>query len=97
MLETVWCAVNRVSKDGVVMGEKQRVSVLQALRAVTVNAAYQYFEEDVKGSLKEGKDSRHGCARFQPSLKVDPVGRKGHTSVGYFKERSGGVRSLKMN
>ena len=76
MLETVWCAVNRVSKDGVVMGEKQRVSVLQALRAVTVNAAYQYFEEDVKGSLKEGKIADMVVLDSNP-LKVDPVDVKG--------------------
>lgn len=72
MLETVWCAVNRVSRNGVVMGEKQRVSVLQALRAVTVNAAYQYFEEDVKGSLRDGKMADMVVLDSNP-LKVDPV------------------------
>ena len=75
MFETVWCAVNRVSKDGVVMGEKQGVSVLQALMAVTVNAAYQYFEEDVKGSLREGKVADMVVLDSNP-LKVDPVGIK---------------------
>lgn len=54
----------------------QRVSVLQALRAVTVNAAYQYFEEDVKGSLKEGKMADMVVLDSNP-LKVDPVDVKG--------------------
>ena len=54
-LEAVWCAVNRISRQGVSMGEAQRISPLQALRAVTIDAAYQYFEEDSKGSLKAGK------------------------------------------
>lgn len=55
MLETVWCAANRVTKAGTVLGAAQRVSVQDALRAVTVNAAYQYFEEADKGSLRAGK------------------------------------------
>ena len=28
---------------------------MEALKAVTKNAAYQYFEESIKGTLKEGK------------------------------------------
>ena len=55
MLETVWCAVERRTKDGVLLGPDQRVDVLTALRAVTVNAAYQYFEEGEKGTLAPGK------------------------------------------
>jgi len=55
MLETVWCAVNRLTKSGILLGEEERIPVLEALKAVTVHAAYQYFEEDRKGSLREGK------------------------------------------
>lgn len=55
MLETVWCAVNRITKNGIILGEEERIGVLDALKAVTVNAAYQYFEEDVKGSIRAGK------------------------------------------
>ena len=54
MFETVWCAVKRQTKDGVILGEDERISVLEALKAVTVNAAYQYFEEGTKGVIKEG-------------------------------------------
>ena len=55
MLETIWCAVNRITKKGVLLGEAERVSVMDALKAITKNAAYQYFEEDIKGTIKEGK------------------------------------------
>lgn len=55
MLTTVWCAVNRMTKAGVCLGADQRVGVMDALRAVTLNAAYQYGEEEEKGSIRAGK------------------------------------------
>ena len=57
MLETVWCAVERRMKDGSVLGPEKRVDVWTALKAVTANAAYQYFEEDQKGTLAPGKQA----------------------------------------
>ena len=55
MFETVWCAVNRRTRDGRLLGADERIPVLEALKAVTINGAYQYFEEDKKGSLAPGK------------------------------------------
>lgn len=55
MLTAVGCAVTRTTRTGRVLGEEERLLPLDALRAVTVNAAYQYFEEDRKGSIREGK------------------------------------------
>lgn len=55
MLETIWCAVNRRTKNGIILGADQRISVWEALKAVTVNAACQYFEENQKGSIAPGK------------------------------------------
>jgi len=51
----VWTAVNRVSRNGKAIGADERISPYQALQAITSNSAYQYFEEDQKGTLKEGK------------------------------------------
>ena len=48
-------AVNRKTESGRVLGEHQRISVMEAIKAVTINGAYQYFEEDTKGSIEEGK------------------------------------------
>ena len=55
MLETLWCAANRQTKAGVTLGEDQKLSVLEALKAITVNAAYQYFAEKDLGSLEPDK------------------------------------------
>lgn len=72
MLETVWCAVNRKTKKGVLLGEQERVSVLEALKAVTVNGAYQYFEEKEKGSIREGKRADLVVLDRNP-LETDPA------------------------
>ena len=55
MIETISCALNRTTKDGVLLGENQKIDALNAFKAITINAAYQNGEEDIKGSLKEGK------------------------------------------
>lgn len=55
MLLTVDIAVNRINKDGLKIGTNERISVLDALKGVTINAAYQNFENNNKGSIREGK------------------------------------------
>ena len=55
IFETIWCAVKRQTKNGVELNNEEKISVLEAIKGVTINAAYQYFEEDKKGSIKEGK------------------------------------------
>jgi predicted amidohydrolase YtcJ len=52
---TIWTAVNRVSRSGAAIGADERITPLQALKAITINAAYQYREEDSKGSIEVGK------------------------------------------
>ena len=48
-------AVNRKTESGRVLGENHRIPVMEAIKAVTINGAYQYFEEDTKGSIEPGK------------------------------------------
>ena len=55
MLHSVWAAVNRVTRKGEVLGPDEKISVYDALKCVTINAAYAYFEEESKGSLEVGK------------------------------------------
>ncbi|TXD47214.1 amidohydrolase [Polaribacter sp. IC073] len=52
---TIWTAVNRVSRSGEIIGEAERISPYQAIQAITTNAAYELFDEDLKGTLSEGK------------------------------------------
>jgi predicted amidohydrolase YtcJ len=51
----MWTAVNRTSRSGKVIGPDERISPHDALRALTIDAAYQYREEATKGSLAPGK------------------------------------------
>ena len=51
----IWSAVNRLSTGGNPIGEDERISALQALRATTIDAAWQIFQEDNRGSVEVGK------------------------------------------
>ncbi len=55
MLDTISCAVNRRTRAGELLGAEEQITPWEALKAVTINEAYQYFEEADKGSLKPGK------------------------------------------
>ena len=57
IMRLVSIAVNRKSRSGRVLGSHQRLTVMEALNAVTLGAAYQYFEEDRKGSITVGKQA----------------------------------------
>jgi predicted amidohydrolase YtcJ len=71
----MWTAVNRVSRDGEIIGAEQRISPYLALKAITINAAYQYFEEDSKGSLEVGKRADLVVLSDNP-VTVDPMAIK---------------------
>lgn len=55
LLTGIYAAVNRKTRSGKILGPDERITPLDALKAITINAAYQYHEEDRKGSLKAGK------------------------------------------
>lgn len=55
LMQVVWATVNRVSRSGKLMGGDERLTVQEALKAITIWGAYQHFEEDTKGSITEGK------------------------------------------
>ena len=67
--------VNRTTRSGQVLGPEQRVSVMDALKSITIHAAYQYFEEKTKGSLEPGKLADFVILDKNP-LKVEPMAIK---------------------
>jgi predicted amidohydrolase YtcJ len=55
MIRLLWSTTNRLTRSGKVLGPDQRISTYNALKAMTINAAYQHFEEDIKGTIEVGK------------------------------------------
>lgn len=56
-LFTAWCAVNRSTASGALLGKEHRVSVDEALRAITLGAAYTLKLDDEIGSIEKGKNA----------------------------------------
>lgn len=81
----LWTAVNRVSRGGEVIGADQRVTALEALKAITINAAYQYSEEQSKGSITVGKLADLVIVDNNP-LTVDPMKLKDIAVLETIKE-----------
>ncbi|SFG84497.1 amidohydrolase [Neptunomonas qingdaonensis] len=54
-LQLLWSTVNRESMSGAMIGSDQRISVMQAIRAMTIDAAWQVFQEKNRGSIEVGK------------------------------------------
>jgi hypothetical protein len=63
--------VNRISRTGQEVGASERITAYQGLKAQTINGAYEYFEENKKGTLTSGKLADLVILDKNP-LKVDP-------------------------
>ena len=68
MMNTVWCAVNRITQKGIQLAENECIVVYDALKSITINAAYQYGEEKRKGSIEIGKDASFVILSENPLL-----------------------------
>jgi predicted amidohydrolase YtcJ len=72
-LESMWVAVNRIGRfSGKVLGPSERVTPMQALRMVTIDAAYTLGVEDKVGSIRAGKLADFTVLERSP-LEVDPM------------------------
>ena len=76
IMRLVSITVNRKTRSGHVLGPRQRATILEALHAVTLGAAYQYFEEDTKGSISVGKQADLVILGRNP-LTTDPAELEG--------------------
>ncbi|TAL69659.1 MAG: amidohydrolase [Burkholderiaceae bacterium] len=74
-LFTAWCAVNRVTPSGRVLGETQRISVPQALHAITLGPAWTLKLDQEIGSIECGKRADF-CVLEDDPLAVDPMALK---------------------
>lgn len=89
-LFTAWCAVNRQTMTGRVLGEQQRISVAQALYAITLGAAYTLKLDAEIGSIETGKAADFAVLGDDP-LAVEPATLKDVPVLGTV---SGGVVHL---
>lgn len=71
-LFTAWCAVNRVTEQGRVLGNSQQISVAQALHCITLGAAYVLKMDDQVGSIQCGKRADF-CILNRDPTEVDPM------------------------
>lgn len=74
-LFTMWCAVNRITSSGHLLGESERITADQALRAVTIDAAYLLRTDHVTGSIEVGKFADMTVLDSDPTA-VDPMSIK---------------------
>ncbi len=51
----LWTSMSRTSRAEKILGEEERLSAYEGLKALTINGAYQHRCEDQKGSLEVGK------------------------------------------
>jgi predicted amidohydrolase YtcJ len=54
---TVWTAMKRESRSGVIIGPQERIDAYTALQALTTGPAWQFFEESRVGKLDVGMES----------------------------------------
>ncbi len=71
-LHTMWCAVNRLTPKGRVLGEAEKISAESALAAVTVGAAFQLHLDHLIGSIEPGKLADFTALDADP-VTVDPL------------------------
>ncbi len=65
-LFTAWCAVNRLTPEGRVLGAAERISVTQALHAITMGAAYTLKMDHLIGSIDIGKHADFAVLEQDP-------------------------------
>jgi predicted amidohydrolase YtcJ len=72
MIRLLWATSQRETRSGKILGAEQRIPIYDALKSMTVNAAYQNFEEDIKGSIAVGKHADFVILSENP-LKLRPA------------------------
>ncbi len=71
-LTLAWTAVNRVTSQGSKFSQDQRISVFDAMKAITIDAARCLNLEEKIGSIAEGKVANFTILAENP-FKIDPM------------------------
>lgn len=66
-LFTAWCAVNRLTASGRTQGEYEKISVEDALHAITIGAAYTLKLDGEVGSIEAGKKADFAILEDDPT------------------------------
>ncbi|MBT3334189.1 MAG: amidohydrolase [Rhodospirillaceae bacterium] len=66
-LFTAWCAVNRLTSSGYLLGPNERISAASALRAITLGAAYAMKMDHEVGSIEVGKRADFAVLEDDPT------------------------------
>ena len=74
-LFTAWGAVNRITASGRVQGEEERITVEEALWAITIGAAYTLHLDGEIGSIETGKRADFAVLNDDPTT-CDPMALK---------------------
>jgi len=72
LMQVMWATVSRTSRSGKVMGPDERLTPVEALKAITLWGAYEHFEDGTKGSLEPGKLADMVILSDNP-LTIDPM------------------------
>jgi predicted amidohydrolase YtcJ len=86
-LFTAWCAANRLTMSGKVLGAAQCISVQEALRLITLGAAYTLGLDGEVGSIEAGKRADFAVLGDDPlgiaAEKLKDVPVRGTVTGGY--------------
>lgn len=66
-LFSVWAAVNRVTREGRILGPEQRIDVETALKTMTIYGAMLNFDEGHSGSIELGKRADFAILAADPT------------------------------
>lgn len=86
-LVTAWCAVNRRTSGGRVLGPDERISILEALHAITLGAAWTLDMDHEVGSIETGKRADFAVLDEDPLAVPD----SGLADVGVWGTVLGGI------
>ncbi|WP_404458834.1 amidohydrolase [Oceanobacillus kapialis] len=71
-LFSVWAAVNRITRNGEILGPEQKIDVITALKAMTIYGAELIFDSENLGSIEVGKLADFTILEADPTT-VDPI------------------------